>query len=99
MGVVKVSKSGKAVLFISDGGEVYVVSSSFLKSVLERGNHSEVVLLTRLSRGVDPSRFKVSPVFGSVGVSGDVRDGDGLSKRSIDSQALAVMYLDKVVDL
>jgi hypothetical protein len=62
MAVIKLSKSGKAVLFVDDGGNVFISSVKYLSFVLS-GRSKFPALLTRLPNKVPDGKFKLSPVL------------------------------------
>jgi hypothetical protein len=62
MGVLKVTKSGAAVQFITDEGVVYQQGRLYLDNIL-KGNPGAVIQLTRMPYTVDPKEFGVSKVF------------------------------------
>jgi hypothetical protein len=63
MGVVKLSQSGKALLFVSDEGVVYSLARSSVEGLLRGEKRFGSLVLTRLPFSVSPDRFPKSPVY------------------------------------
>ena len=63
MSVVKLTKSGNAVLFIDDFGNSFITSKVFLQNLLSGKNKSPFMLLKRLPDPVSVDRFMKSPVL------------------------------------
>ncbi len=99
MAIVKVSSSGKAVLFIDDDGNIFCAAKSFITGLLASTDHQKFILLSRLPDKADQSRFKPSPVFGkSLDPLAEVKvQTDGLSNKGRSEQQLAKNYDDKKI--
>jgi len=99
MAVIKLSKSGKSVLFIDDSGRQFFTSVSWLNGLLSgRFNKSPFIVLKYLPVGVDPSRFPASELFDPNGLVDKV-DGrvDGYSKVGVKDMSDSVNFVDKDV--
>ena len=110
MAIVKLSKSGKQVQFISDDGTLYGASVHLLKYIVEGKEMSHgknFVLLTRMPFSVSLDRFAKSPVWDPESNSLRNDDGnvvtnlkankDGLSKNSKDTREQVKVFTDKKV--
>ena len=64
MGVIRFTKSGQGVMFVSDDGQVYLTSKKYLLGFLYGAMKGDFVVLTRLPNNVSPDRFPVSKVLG-----------------------------------
>lgn len=97
MTVIKLSKSGKALLVIDDFGNVFVCPKVFVDNLSKKGGF---VLMSRFPTKVSLDRFKVSPLYDpdNVGDSKDVKlVNDGLSKSFIKDKEEKKFYGDDVV--
>ena len=63
MSVVKLSKSGKAILFIDDFGNVFMTSKIWVTNMLEGKSKGPFLLLKRMPDPVSVDRFMRSPVL------------------------------------
>lgn len=62
MAVIKLTKSGKGLLFVDDQGNVFSTSKAFAAGILE-GKFKYPLLLTRLRVKIPEGKFKVSPLL------------------------------------
>lgn len=107
MAVVRLSKSGGQVQFITDEGLVFGASSKLLSGVISGGLKNKIVVLARLPFQVSPSRFAKSPLWNGEKLVNDegnlvkdfsVKVGvDGLSKFRVDKGVKKKGFSDKVV--
>ena len=103
MAVAKLSKSGKQVQFIDEEGNLFGTSVVAIKNMLSGTLRGNFVLLTRMPYGVDPSRFKKSPVYevpGYVAPSTGTpitASNDSLSDKSRKSNTEKKSFEDKKV--
>ena len=74
MAIVKLTKSGKGLLFISDSGTCYNTSVGFVKSLLGGNLKKPFVLLSRLPFVVSEDRFTKSHVYNPGGIEVDTKD-------------------------
>lgn len=99
MGIVKLSSSGKALLFVTDEGVVYVTSVKSVEFLIARANNKFTATLTRMAEPVSPERFPKSPVY--TGNTGATRDGrvsqDAFGPAAKQNKVEAVAYTDKEV--
>ena len=79
MGVLKLSKSGKAVLFVTDEGVVYVFPRVSVERYLRGSLQLPFLLFSRFSAGTSPGRFPLSSCFDGGVV------GDGLRQSRVES--------------
>ena len=95
MTVIKLTRSGKGILVIDDGGSVFVTSKHFVDNL--SGNR--VVLLKRLPFSVDEGRFKKSPLYDPDGLAkqGGGSPQDGLDKKFVKMLDDKKFYEDEVV--
>lgn len=63
MAIIKSSKSGSAILFFTDSGEVYTCAAKALQNVLSKRVRAPFTVLTRLPFNVDAFRFPQSNIF------------------------------------
>jgi hypothetical protein len=63
MGVIKLSKSKKAILVITDEGVMYTLSVKILSAILGQYQKGEFAVLTRMPMLVSEDRFPKSPVY------------------------------------
>jgi hypothetical protein len=66
MAVIKLTKSGKGVMFIDDSGNVFITSLVHAKNYLDGNIKREFIDLKRMPVGVAPERFGQSVVFGVI---------------------------------
>jgi len=64
MTIVKLSKSGKALIFIDDFGNSYSTSTKYLMSLVSGRMKAPFIQLSRFPVPVEQDRFKKSPVLG-----------------------------------
>lgn len=77
MAVVKLTRSGKALLFIDDVGNSFITSVSFVRGLLDGLSSSNLLLLKRLPDRVSSSRFMKSPVLEFLGDGSVVEHSPG----------------------
>jgi hypothetical protein len=63
MGVIKLSNSKKAILFITDEGVMYTIALKIMSSVMGGYQHGNFAVLTRMPMLVADNRFPKSPVY------------------------------------
>jgi hypothetical protein len=63
MGIVKVTSSGKGVLFISDDGTTYICAKSILQRMLNGDNRFPMITLSKFENGAKVGQFKESPIL------------------------------------
>ena len=108
MAILKMSKSGKALLLITDEGDVFLTSKTWAENLMNPKKHSKkkpFLLLTRMPGKVDTSRFQRSPVFNPETGQRESQDevkaseykGDALSDKFRNEQRQKKAYKDKVV--
>lgn len=112
MAVLRLSKSGGQLQFITDEGLVFGASSKLVSGLLGKslkGGGSKVVVLARLPFQVSVDRFGKSPLWdpeskslvnddGNVVKDFSVKIGkDGLSKFRVEKKLLSEGFSDKVV--
>jgi len=102
MAVVKLTSSGKAILFIDDEGRVYSTSLSFLSQLTKGLLAQPFVLLSRLPFDIHDKRFKASPVYDPDGIldkttKATSQVGDGLSPVRTEKEKLRKNLKDKKV--
>lgn len=102
MAIVKVTKSGKGVLFIDDAGNVYITSVTYLRSLLDKelAKRYPFILLNRLSLGVSKDHFKQSPVYNpQTGVTEELtRKNDAFSDVALKKKDESRGFEDKPVE-
>ena len=82
MGVIRFTKSGQGVMFVSDSGGVYLTSKKFLLSFLYGSLRGDFVALTRMPNNVSPDRFPKSKVLGGKEiVEADSASTDALAEK------------------
>ena len=102
MSVIKLTKSGKALLFIDDFGNSFMTSKQWVQNLLDGKNRGPFLLLKRLPDPVSVDRFMRSPVLefkddGSVEeheVVKVVRERP-VGSTSLSDDALSAKTLDK----
>lgn len=67
MGVTKLTKSKKAVQFITDEGDIYQTSVVSFRNLLNDTIKGDFILLSKLPFGVSPDRFPKSEVYQAAG--------------------------------
>ena len=95
--IVKLSKSGKQVLFLSDSGIVYALPASLMSRLLYGGVEAGWLCPSRFPTAVDMSRFPSSKLFVPSGYAFDlfddssvVQDSDGLNSKRREKVELPV---------
>lgn len=68
MGVIKTSKSGKSVQFITDDGIVYSASIKALSALMYKNNPEDFLVLVRLPLNVSPDRYPKSKLYTKEGL-------------------------------
>lgn len=71
--IIKISKSGKALVVVDDFGNIYTTSLVYFSSLASGRMKAPFVQLTRMPVPAEPGRFKMSPVL----VKGGVHAGEG----------------------
>lgn len=66
MAVIKLSKSGKALLFIADDGTVYIAPKAMVQSMCDGSYKKKMFLLGKMPIQADLSRFEQSKVWGDA---------------------------------
>ena len=103
MAVVKLTGSGKGVLFIDDEGNTFSSSVNFIQGLLWGKSPNGFVLLTRLPNKVAKDRFKQSPLYDPNGVyNGDAAktltgSNDAISQNSLKKAEQVKSYEDKKI--
>lgn len=100
MGVVKVARSGKSVMFIDDDGRVYMAPVSIIQRMLDGTYGKKLFLLSLLPFRANPDQFMQSPIWDPDGIMGLVPDEervDGLQNKSQRLKEERDMFSDKVV--
>lgn len=98
MAVIKLSSSGKSLLFIDDSGNQFFTSRSWLNGLLAGRFDNGFVVLKRLPFGVPVGKFPVSEVFDPDGLlSKGVVAVDGLSVSGRVAVGDAKSFVDKDV--
>jgi hypothetical protein len=97
MAIVKLTKSGKGVLFIDDDGNTFVCSLGYFESLKGRTNGPNFVLLSRLPFKNDSKGFKKSPLYDPEGLAKDdtLEDKAGLGKDIVNAVEQQKGYKDK----
>ena len=85
MGVVKLSKSGKQLQFITDEGELYCTSTTYAGLLLNGKIKSNFVLLSKMPFGVDKNRFKQSPIYDPEGKYAKLQESDAFKGKNKDA--------------
>lgn len=102
MAIVKISSSGRALLFIDDEGNSFVTSLSFFKNLVDGQVKGNFLLLTRLPDKVSKDRFKKSPLYGSSAEKEAVKESivvssDALSRNKLSEKIEQKTFEDKTV--
>ena len=95
MAIVKISSSGKSVLFIDDDGNVFNTGFDYLLGLLNSKNSKRFVLLTRLALQADARLLRKSPVYDSG--LGAVSSGKVIDSRSSRERFEEATFSDKNV--
>lgn len=93
MAIVKLTKSGKAISFIDEEGNVFVTSKIAMINMLNGTLNGNFVLLSRLPFKIDQNRFKPSPVYIPPGYIAP-KDDDALSHESRKANEQKKVYSD-----
>jgi hypothetical protein len=93
MAVIKVTNSGKAILFIDDDGKTFVTSIKILQDMINASNPNKFVVITRLPGAASASRFPQSPVFNPE----DKKVKDGKELAQVDDVFAPVKKEEKTV--
>lgn len=97
MGVIRLSRSGKSLLFISDDGVQYFTSVSWLNGLLSGRFSNGMIVLKRLPFGVPVGKFPLSELYDPAGLSDKLSVVDGLSSRSKREYGDVLSFVDKDV--
>lgn len=101
MGVMRLTKSGAAVQFITDEGVIYQQGRVYLENIF-KGRPGAVVQLTRLPYTVPPEEFGKSKVFEPdfIDIPDEAKklmEQNGMDKRAVEIKDQAKQYEDKKV--
>jgi hypothetical protein len=108
MTVLKVSKSGKQFLVITDEGEVFACSIKLVQKLLYTPDNMPFVLLSRMPFGVSPDRFLSSPLWvpnkGILTATGKPADDLKVAADSFSNKGKTLVkeqqaFSDKVIDV
>jgi len=95
MAIMKLTKSGKGLLFIDDDGRVYNTSINYLLGLINGRAKYSIVTLSRLPFDVPSDKFPKSPVYNPDGIVQDktVDKTDRMSKTSMESQEAKKLFM------
>ena len=92
MAVIKLSKSGKALLFIDDSGNVFVAAKAMVEGLFKNPGSNRgfgrFALLSRLPFKVPVGKFAKSPLFNPVSGVRDSIDGDSMGRKAVRDREL-----------
>lgn len=101
MAITKLTKSGKAVQFIDESGNVFQTSVIYLQSLIEGNLRGNFILLNLLPFKVATDRFKPSPLYNPKQERVEERTltttNDALSQKSIKASEQKKQFEDKSV--
>lgn len=83
MAIVKLSSSGKAIIFVDDEGNVFGTSLAYMYSLLYGNLPYKFLLLSRLPIPINKHRFKKSPLYIPQGMDKEyIEEQERRSKKS-----------------
>jgi hypothetical protein len=63
MAVIKLTSSGKALMFIDDDGNIFITSITAVNKTVNSTNPNNFIVLTRMPNQAAPDRFPKSPLY------------------------------------
>ena len=100
MTILKLSKSGKAVIIIDDQGNVFITPAGRIENLLAK--KAKIVMTSRFPMKASSSRFKPSELYDPSGIHGRLKNSDKMSGDAFSGKTQKIIqdiknYKDKDV--